>query len=174
MPRFNAFADVFRRWDKMLGACELNAALLPGVDELKAELQAHRIRLQELKEQQEHLGSHRQSMTQRVLQARDAGQEAWRKLRAFVLTRIGTREELLTDFGIRPNRARKTPRVKPGEEPAAPVSPPVEVVGKALVKAGVQPQVKATPAETAAQPPEPPAEPPAEPSTNITQKEEQK
>jgi hypothetical protein len=176
VPKFNAYADVFRRWDKLLGACGHNAALLPGVDDLKAELQELRTRLQELKEQQEHLTGHKQSMTQRVRQTRDAGEEAARKLIGFIKSRLGTREELLSQFGIPPNRPRKTPRVKPGETPAKPAAPADQVVANALAKAGIQAPAKANvqaPAEEA-QPSPPTEEPPAEPSTPTTQEEEPK
>jgi hypothetical protein len=169
MPKLNSYADVFRRWDKMLAACEHNAALLPGVDDLKAELKELRDRLQQLKEQQEHLTGHRESMTQRVLQTRDAGQEAFRKLAGFVLSRLGTREELLKQFGLSPNRSRKTPRLNAGETPDEPVSEPVAVVATALTKAGVP-----APAEATGQPSPPAAALPAESATSTNQTEEPK
>lgn len=169
MPKLNSYADVFRRWDKMLAACELNAALLPGVEDLKAELQGSRERLQQLKEQQEHLTGHRQSMTQRVVQARDTGKEAFRKLAGYVISRLGTREELLKQFGIPTSRSRKTPRLNTGETPEEPISEPIAVVANALTKAGVPP-----PAATKGLPSPPAAAAPAETSTLTHRQEETK
>jgi hypothetical protein len=133
MPEINAYADVFRDWDALLGACERNIDLLPGVDPFKQELETFRERLKGLKLDQEHLAGHRQATTQRVTQALDGGREAARKLRFYVVSLLGSRNELLNQFGISPNRSRKvakkqtenptpTPTPEAGAQSAAPAA----------------------------------------------------
>jgi len=126
MPEINAYADVFRDWDGLLGACERNVDLLPGVDPFKLELESFHDQLKGLKLDQEHLAGHRQATTQRVLQTLDGGREAARKLRFFVISQLGSRNELLNQFGISPNRSRKVARnqaQKPAQEPTPTPTP---------------------------------------------------
>ena len=159
MPEINAYADVFRDWDGLLGACDRNLDLLPGVDILKLELESFRDTLRGLKLEQEHLTAHRMATTQQLLQALDGGREAARKLRSFVITRLGSRDELLTQFGIPPNRSRrvrrkaKEPKPTPTPTPEAQSQPPAETETQSPTLAGAQP---------------------AEPSTATTSKEETK
>jgi len=122
MPEINAYADVFRDWDGLLGACERNAVLLPGADPFKLELESFRDQLREEKLDQEHLAGHRKAATQRVLQTLDGGREAARKLRFFVVSLLGSRNELLTQFGVPPNRSRKVARNQP-QKPAPEPTP---------------------------------------------------
>ena len=163
MPEINAYADVFRDWDGLLGACDRNLDLLPGVDTLKLELESFRDTLRGLKVEQEHLTAHRMSTTQQLLQVLDGGREAARKVRFFVLTRLGSRNELLNQFGIPPNRIRKVSRKSKEPKPTPTPTPGPE--------AQTQP-----PAETGPQPPTPAGATPDEPSTvtTTTSKEETK
>jgi hypothetical protein len=124
MPKINAYADVFRDWDALLGACERNADLLPGVDPFKLELQSFRDRLRELKLDQEHLAGHRKAATQRVTRTLDGGRESARKLRLFITSLLGSRDELLTQFGVPPNRSRKVARNQPEKPTTGPTPTP--------------------------------------------------
>ena len=162
MPEINAYADVFRDWDGLLGACDRNLDLLAGVDTLKLELESFRDTLRGLKVEQEHLTGHRMATTQQLLQALDGGREAARMLRFFVITRLGSRNELLNQFGISPNRIRKVSR-KPKAEPKPTPTPAPE--------AQSQPPAET---ETGPQPPTSTDAKPAEPSTVTTSKEETK
>lgn len=140
MPEINAYADVFRDWDALLGACERNVDLLPGVDPFKQELESFRDRLKVLKIDQEHLAGHRQATTQRVTQALDGGREAARKLRFYVVSLLGSRNELLNQFGISVNRSRKvakkaesptpTPEPQPTPTPEAGAQSAAPAAGK--------------------------------------------
>ena len=114
MPRITAHSKIFRDWDSLLGACERHADRLPGAEPLKGELETLQRQAREIKVEQETLTSHRKAMTQSLVQAMDEGQEAARKLRSFVLTRLGSRSELLTQFGITPNRPRSRNRATSG------------------------------------------------------------
>jgi hypothetical protein len=169
MPEINAYADVFRDWDGLLGACDRNLDLLPGVDTLKLDLESFRDSLRGLKLEQEHLTAHRLATTQQLLQTLDGGREAARKLRSFIITRLGSRSELLTQFGIRVNRSRRVSR-KSKTEPTSTEPTPTPTPGpEAQAQAQAQP-----PAGTGPQPPSPTGAKPAEPSTITTTKEETK
>ena len=62
----NAQADVFRDWDAVLGAATQNAALVPGVDPFKAELEGFLAQARELKIQQETLDGQKAGITQKL------------------------------------------------------------------------------------------------------------
>lgn len=136
MPKITAYAKLFRDWEGLLGACAQNAATLQGTDTLKAELEDHLSKGREAKVQQEGLASQRTVMTQQLGEIEDAGSEAARKLRALVLSQLGSRTEALKQFGLvpKPKRPRKTktPEVKPPVEPAPEPPKPAE---KAVEKA---------------------------------------
>jgi hypothetical protein len=115
-----AHADVFRDWDAVLGATTQNAALLPGVDSLKAELEGALAQARELKIQQETLEGQRQGVTQKLDTALAAGRETVRKLKAFAVVHLGSGNMALSQFGI-------TVRVGRNFRKKAPATPPPTV-----------------------------------------------
>jgi hypothetical protein len=123
MPPIKAHAKVFRNWEGLIGACEQNAGRLTGMESLITDLKDFVAQAKEIKVEQEHQTGLRKVKTQRLNLVLDGGKEAVRKLHAFILTRYDSRDEQLTQFGIRPNRSRKQklqPTKPPVPEAAAP------------------------------------------------------
>src|SRR5436305_13425083 len=122
MPEITAQAKVFRDWEAVLGACAQNTAQLPGVDALKADLEALLAQARDLKVQQEgHEGS-RLVATQQLKKVIEDGREAARKLRAFAVVHLGTASKALSQFGV-------TPRQRRGKKTTSPGTPPPTVGG---------------------------------------------
>ena len=121
MPMRTAHANVFRDWDAILGACTENASLLPGVDPLKAELEALQAQAKELKIQQETLEGQRLGVSQRLDKTIEDGREAARKIKAFAVIRLGSANKSLAQFGVKARgplgpRKAKTPETPPPAE----------------------------------------------------------
>ncbi|HEV8581118.1 MAG TPA: hypothetical protein VGX68_18800 [Thermoanaerobaculia bacterium] len=121
MKRIRSFGDFYRSCDGLIRACELNSVLLPGVELLKEELRTLLNQAQELKDTQEHLTGLRKGVTQRLDWTLDDAKEAARKLRSFIKTRMHSRSEQLTQFGILPNRSRPRKR-RPAKETGNPAA----------------------------------------------------
>ena|SRR6185295_14462457 len=122
MPKITAHADIFRDLDGLLAACSNNQGLLGGVEPMMADLGGALAEARELKNQQEDLTAHRQATTQLLLLKIDDSQEMARQLRGFIVARLGSRNELLVQFGIVPNRPRiRKFKAKP---PVPPENPP--------------------------------------------------
>lgn len=122
MPKITAYADIFRDWEGLIGACTKNAEQLPAVEALRKDLEARLAELKELKVEQENLAGNRKAMTQRLGVVVEDGRELARKIRGFVVGQLGSRNKQLSQFGVPPigNRGRKAPVIKP------PTPPPVE------------------------------------------------
>src|SRR5436305_7764671 len=122
MPEITAQAKVFRDWEAVLGACAQNTAQLPGVDALKADLEALLAQARDLKVQQESHEGSRLVTTQQLKKVIEDGREAARKLRAFAVVHLGTASMALSQFGV-------TPRQRRGKESKARGTPPPTVGG---------------------------------------------
>jgi hypothetical protein len=123
MPEITAQGKIFRDWEALLGACGLNSTLLPGADTLQKALETVLAQARDLKLQQENFLGNRSATTQQLAKAIEDGREAARKLRAFVVTQLGSDSKHLTQFGVAPRQKR--PR-KP--QPVDTPEPPVEAV----------------------------------------------
>ena len=66
MPEITAQGKVFRDWEALLGACVMNAALLPGRDDLQTALAALLAQARDLKIQQENFQGNRLATTQQL------------------------------------------------------------------------------------------------------------
>jgi hypothetical protein len=128
MPEITAQGKIFRDWEGLLGACAQNAALLPGRDDLQTALTTLLAQARSLKIQQENFEGNRSATTQLLMKAIDDGREAARKIRAFVVTQLGTDSKHLSQFGI-PPRQKKGRKAKPASTP-----PPVEATPAAAPK----------------------------------------
>ena len=135
MPDISAVADAFREWDKIIGALDGNAALVPGHEGLKAELKAALEEAKQLKLVQEGFTGNRLAATDRFLNKVDEGRQKFSQLRSFIVSVLGPRSALLPLFGIdsKPdkivnprNRKAKSPTpTKPsGASPAVTPSQP--------------------------------------------------
>jgi hypothetical protein len=118
MPKLTSHGKIFRDWEALLGACEKNVSVLTGMEPLRTELETFLAQVRELKLQQENLNGNKRATTQRLGELIDQGVEVSRMLRAFVLSRIGTKTELGTMFGLVPTgrktrKKSKTPVAKP-------------------------------------------------------------
>lgn len=123
MAKITAYGKVFRDWEALLGACQQNAALLPGFESLKTEMETLLARARDLKIEQENLNGARKDATQRLRQLLDDGRETARKIRGFIQGHLGSKSERLSQFGISPNGrrsrkaklgARQPPKVEDG------------------------------------------------------------
>ena len=123
MPEITAQGKIFRDWEALLGACAMNSTLLPGADTLQKALETLLAQARDLKVQQENFLGNRSATTQQLTKAIEDGRELARKLRAFVVTQLGSDSKHLTQFGVAPRQKR--PR-KP--QTADTPQPPVEAV----------------------------------------------
>lgn len=127
MPDITAYADLFRDWEGVSGACAQNATLLPKSEALRPELDAILAQTKELKIQQENLSGNRQAMTQRLVELVKTGRELARKLRNQIKVELGDKNEHLVQFGVAPLRKRvrkATAGKKPAPEVTVPPAPP--------------------------------------------------
>lgn len=124
MPIKNARADVFRDWESVLGAVTENAALVPGIDPFKAELEGFLAQAKDLKIQQETLDGQRLGLTQKLDKVIEDGRESARKVRGYARVHLGSDNKALKQFGVAP-RVRKGPKKsKPPEETPPPTVTP--------------------------------------------------
>lgn len=123
MPKITARSKIFRDWEALLGACDKNVSLLTGMEALKTELEGFLARLREEKLKQENLDGTRKASTQQLVEIADQGAEVARKLRAFVVSRIGTKTELGKMFGLVPT-GRKARKAKVSAKPPVSAAPP--------------------------------------------------
>jgi hypothetical protein len=127
MPEITAKGKLFRDWEALLGACTMNATLLPGRDDLQTALAALLAQARDLKIQQENFAGNRAATTQRLAKAIEDGQELARRIRSFVITQLGSDSKHLSQFGIPPRQKRtrksKTPPTPPIEAVPAPPKP---------------------------------------------------
>lgn len=115
---FNAQGKIFRIWETLLNACLAQASLLGNLDPLRLALQDILTQARLLKSQQETSEAQRQAQTQELSDLIQRGDEAARRLRGFAKSQLGTKNELLVQFGAAPIR----PRVRSAKksEPADP------------------------------------------------------
>jgi len=126
MPQIVTYADTFRDWRGLVGAVLQHADKLPGAEPFRAELEAALGKTEDLKQQQETLEATRLAVTKDFQASLEDGNEKTRKLRAFIKSVLGTRNELLPQFGIPVNRVPrpKTNKAKkPGAKPTTPANP---------------------------------------------------
>jgi hypothetical protein len=130
MSKIIAYADLFRDWEGVSGACAQNATLLPKSEAIRPELDTILAQARDLKIQQENLSGNSQAMTQRLTELVATGRELARKLRNQIKVELGSKSEHLIQFGIAPLRkhVRKAKVVKPPAaatpEPPAPTTTP--------------------------------------------------
>lgn len=123
MPTINGYADLIRDWDSLFNACRQNAGMIPGLEAEMVALEEVLGKFKDVKNQQEQLEGTRLALTQQLRQVRDEGYEVTRRLRSFVRSRLGTRNEHLVQFKVAPVRRRKRskPEIPDSEEVKAAV-----------------------------------------------------
>ena len=134
MPKLTAHGKIFRDWEALLGACEKNVTVLTGMEPLRTELETFLTQVRDLKLQQESLNGNKKATTQRLGELIDEGVEVSRMLRAFVLSRIGTKTDLGKMFGLptgrKTRKKAKPPAVSQATAAASPAAPPDPVQTK--------------------------------------------
>ena len=128
MPKLTSHGKIFRDWEALLGACEKNVSALTGVEPLKTEMETFLAQARELKLQQENFNGQKKATTQHLGELIDRGTEVSRMLRAFIVSRIGTKTELGKMFGLVPTgrKARKKSKTPVAKLPAAAAGSPAE------------------------------------------------
>jgi hypothetical protein len=124
MPKLTAHSKIFRDWEALLGACDKSASLLGGVEPLRTELENLLTQGREMKIQQENLDGSKKALTQQLRAVETQGAETARKLRALVVSRIGTKTELGKMFGLVPNGRKSRKAKPPAVTPPAPAAAP--------------------------------------------------
>jgi hypothetical protein len=112
VPNHNSFADQISDWERLLAACDANAALLPGLEPFRNMLVQVIAEAKTLKAAQEIMGRKRQVITKHLADSCETGRESARRLRSFVKFRLGTKSEQLPQFGIAPIHPRRKPAKK--------------------------------------------------------------
>ena len=124
MPIKRARADVFRDWDAVLGAATQNAALVPGIDPFKSELEGFLAQARDLKVQQETLDGQKMGVTQKLEKVIEDGRESARKVRGYARVNLGSDNKALKQFGVAPRVRRGSKKAKPPEETPPPTETP--------------------------------------------------
>lgn len=117
----SSFADLVQNWEGLLRAYDEHAELLINAQVQRQVLAAILLQAQKLKARQLLHQGLKQQATQEMGAVMANGEEAARCLRRAVAANVGTRSEILVQFGIPPVRSRS--RKKPGVE-APPPEPP--------------------------------------------------
>ncbi len=142
MPKLTQYGKVFRDWESLLGATDKRAAMLPGVDDLKASLTTLLAKARDLKLQQEGFSGDKKGSTEQLKQAVKDARDAASMLRSFVKSRLGIRTEVLKEFGITPAGSRKRakttetppPTTTPGTQPPPTTTPETPQAEKPAAK----------------------------------------
>jgi predicted transcriptional regulator len=124
MPIINAQGKVFRKWEGAVNACQAQAAQLPNVEPFKAELQDILNQARQVKAQQEDNQAKRQALTQQLAELIKRGQESARRLRSYAKAQLGTKNELLVQFGAAPIRHHVRSAKKSGTDSGTPTPTP--------------------------------------------------
>ena len=128
MATINAYGLIFRELESLLEACQANQDVLPDIESVRAPLAALLAELKALKALQENLEGERQQTTQRIGELLEQAREQARRVRGFVKSRLGTKNERLNQFGAAPIRKRGSRKPKPAvevpAEPKASTEPP--------------------------------------------------
>jgi hypothetical protein len=120
MPRVKAKGDYFRDWEAIIGACTLNADLVPGVEPLRTELEGLLAQARQQKVQQESLEGTRVAATQQLEKMIDDGVEVARKIRAYAVVKLGSDNMQLSQFGVSVRKRAGSRKAKAKGVPATP------------------------------------------------------
>jgi hypothetical protein len=105
MPIINAQGKLFRIWEGLLNACRAQAARLPNIEPLQTTMQEILDRARIVKGLQEDNTAQRQALTQELSKLIENGHETARRLRGYAKSQLGTKNEMLVQFGAAPIRS---------------------------------------------------------------------
>jgi hypothetical protein len=116
----SSFADIVLDSDKLIAAVTTNAALLPNIEELRVPLEQAVAEVRAVSVRQQNLTGDRQKATQDLKAAVARARDLTIELRAAVKSKLGVRNEKLTEFRIQPLRKRqRTPKTAITPPPAS-------------------------------------------------------
>ena len=125
MATNNSFADVMLEWKKILAACADNASALIAAEPQRLVVEKMLKDVEELKALQDSHQAAKQAIRQQLGQLVHDGREAARRLKGAVKANLGTGNELLIQFNIKPIRKRGPRKAKrlPVPKPPAEAAP---------------------------------------------------
>lgn len=103
MPKV-ALADTLADWDRIIEAARRRVAEHPQIRPILEELEGIRDLSKALEQERVSLQARRQEATQKLRQSKDEGKELARRLREVLKALLGSRNEALVEFNIRPRR----------------------------------------------------------------------
>jgi hypothetical protein len=130
MSTTNSFAEVTSSWQKLLAACADNAAVLTMAEPQRLALEKMLKDALDLKSLQESHRGAKQEIRQQLTLAVKEGREAARRLQGAVKANVGTSNERLVQFNIKPIRPRGArKKVAPAPQVPTPQVPAPPAVG---------------------------------------------
>jgi len=124
MSTVNSFADVISQWQKLLAACADNAAGLTTAEPQRLVVEKLLKDVMDLKAVQDSHTAAKQEIRQQLQKVLTEGREAARRLQGAVKANLGTANERLVQFNIKPIRPRGARKAKV-VPPPAPVPTPI-------------------------------------------------
>ena len=115
MPR-ESFATTVEAWGRFLRQLDESGVEIPGFAEKKEELEEMYSRAKQLVAERNALAAAKQTATHELQQILEKGRLRHTVLRQNLKLHLGDANELLTAYGIRPNRGRRKPRKAPAPE----------------------------------------------------------
>jgi hypothetical protein len=136
MATVNSFADVISHWQNLLAACADNASSLTAAEPQRLAVEQMLKSVMDLKALQDSHRGAKQQIRQQLDQILKDGREAARRLQGAVKANLGTNNERLVQFNIKPIRPRGARKAKV-VPPPTPVPTPVAAPSPAPVPAAV-------------------------------------
>jgi hypothetical protein len=152
MATINSFADVVSQWQSLLAACADNASSLTAAEPQRLAVEQMLKNVMDLKALQDSHRGAKQQIRQQLDQTLKDGREAARRLQGAVKANLGTSNERLVQFNIKPIRPRGSRKAKTVPTPTpvpvpAPAATPVSTPVPAPVAAVTTEAHAATPAD---------------------------
>ena len=125
MATRNSFADLMLEWKKILAACADNAPALTAAEPQRLVVEKMLKDAEELKALQDSYQASKQSIRQQLSLIVKEGREAVRRLQSAAKSILGTNNERLIHFNIKPIRPRGPRKAKqpPATKPPAEGTP---------------------------------------------------
>ncbi|HEX7181616.1 MAG TPA: hypothetical protein VF756_07220 [Thermoanaerobaculia bacterium] len=105
MPR-NSLDDVFHDFSSLVATARKYESAHPGIAPFRQALEDAQVRARCTRTLRDALAASKMEATQQLRLSVDEGREAVIRLRSFVKGALGSRDETLADFGMKPRRRR--------------------------------------------------------------------
>jgi len=121
MASTNSFPKLLRDWEGLMSACKENPEIATLTEPLRTELDGLLAAGKDLADKQSSFKAQKQRATQELREVMEKGKELARRLRRVAPFKLGTDNEQLVQFNVKPIRKRgsrkKGPEVKPPVPP---------------------------------------------------------